>query len=315
MAVQSAESPARVGTVRTRTSRISQIVTLVAVVVPPLGLIAAMGLLWGIGFHWVDVALFAGMYVVCAFGTTIGFHRFFTHRGFQAGPVVKATLAILGCMTMQGPVTQWVTDHRKHHALSDQPGDPHSPHVGRGSGAWGAFRGFLHAHVGWMFANLGMEQGREYGRDLYEDKLVRAIDRLYLLWVVLTLGIPFALGYAVGGTWQAALEGLVWGGLIRIAAYQHATFSVNSICHMFGRQDFRSRDEARNNWVVALLVFGEGWHNNHHAFPASARHGLRRSQLDVSWWVIRGLEKLRLVWDVKVPDAAQLERRRVAQPV
>jgi stearoyl-CoA desaturase (Delta-9 desaturase) len=306
--------PGRIGTVRARTSRISQVVTLVAVVVPPLGLVSAMDLLWGVGFHWVDVVLFVGFYVGCAFGTTIGFHRYFTHKGFEARAPVKAALAILGCMTMQGPVTQWVTDHRKHHALSDKPGDPHSPHVGHGGGALGALRGFAHAHVGWMFSSLGMEQGREYGRDLYEDTLVRTIDRLYLAWVALTLGLPFAIAYAVGGTWQAGLEGLVWGGLIRIAAYQHATFSVNSICHMFGRQDYRSRDEARNNWLVALLVFGEGWHNNHHAFPVSARHGLRRGQVDVSWWVIRALEKLRLVWNVKVPDAAQLERRRV-QPV
>ena len=296
---------------RTRTSRVSQIVTLIAVVVPPLGLVSAVGLLWGVGVHWVDLGLFLGLYVGCAFGTTIGFHRYFTHKGFEARAPIKALLAILGCMTMQGPVTQWVTDHRKHHALSDQPGDPHSPHVGHGEGAWGAMRGFVHAHVGWMFSNLGMEQGREYGRDLYEDRLVRTIDRMYLVWVVLTLGIPFAIGYAVGGTWQAGVEGLVWGGLIRIAAYQHATFSVNSICHMFGRQDYRSRDEARNNWLVAILVFGEGWHNNHHAFPASARHGLQRWQLDVSWWVIRALEKLRLVWNVKVPDAAQQKRRRV----
>jgi stearoyl-CoA desaturase (Delta-9 desaturase) len=305
------EATTAVGTVRQRTSRVSQVVTMIAVVVPPLGILLAMGFLWGIAFHWVDVVLFAALYVLCAFGTTIGFHRFFTHRGFEARAPVKAALAILGCMTMQGPVTQWVTDHRKHHALSDQPGDPHSPHVGHGDGAWGAMRGFVHAHVGWMFSNMGMEQGREYGRDLYDDRLIRTIDRLYLLWVFLTLGLPFAIGYAIGGTWQAGVEGLVWGGLIRIFAYQHATFSVNSICHMFGRQDFRSRDEARNNWVVALLVFGEGWHNNHHAFPVSARHGLRRWQLDMSWWVIRGLEKLRLVWDVKVPDFAQQERRRL----
>jgi stearoyl-CoA desaturase (Delta-9 desaturase) len=305
------EQALQVGTVRPRTSRISQVVTLVAVVVPPLGLFSAMGLLWGFAFRWADVALLVSLYVVCAFGTTVGFHRYFTHRGFQARTPVKAALAILGCMTMQGPLTQWVTDHRKHHALSDRPGDPHSPHVGHGEGAWGALRGFVHAHVGWLFSNLGMEQGREYGRDLYEDRLVRTIDRLYVLWVVLTLGIPFAVGYWVGGTWEAGLEGLVWGGLLRIFLYQHATFSVNSICHMFGRRDFRSRDEARNNWLVALLVFGEGWHNNHHAFPASARHGLGRRQLDVSWWVIRGMEKLGLVWDVKVPDAAQLTRRRL----
>jgi stearoyl-CoA desaturase (delta-9 desaturase) len=303
----------QIATVRPRTSRVSQLVTVIAVGVPPIAVLSAMGLLWGVAFHWIDLALFAGMYVVCAFGTTIGFHRYFTHQGFRARTPVKATLAILGCMTMQGPLTQWVTDHRKHHAFSDKPGDPHSPHAGHGEGAWAAVRGFVHAHVGWMFSNKGMERGREYGKDLYEDTLVRWIDRLYLLWVVLTLGIPFAIGYAIGG-WDAGWEGLVWGGLIRIFAYQHATFAVNSICHMFGRKDFRSRDEARNNWLVALLVFGEGWHNNHHAFPVSARHGLARRQVDVSWLVIRGLEKLGLVWDVKVPDAAQIERRRVAQP-
>ena len=301
-----------VATVRPRTSRISQLVTLVAVVVPPLGLLSAMGLLWGVAFHPRDLVLLVVMYVVCAFGTTIGFHRYFTHKGFEMNVVVKALLAILGCMTVQGPLTQWVTDHRKHHALSDKEGDPHSPHVGHGTGAWGAVRGFVHAHVGWLFANLGMEQGREYGKDLYEDRLIRAIDRLYLLWVVLSLGIPFAVGYAFAGV-GGGLSGLVWGGLVRIFLYQHATFSVNSICHMWGRQDYRSRDEARNNRFVALVVFGEGWHNNHHAFPASARHGLDRGQFDVSWWVIRGLEKLGLVWNVRVPTEEQKARRR-AQP-
>ena len=300
----------RVGTVRPGTSRISQVVTLVAVLVPPLGILLAMGLLWGIAFHWVDVVVLVGAYTVCAFGTTIGFHRYFSHRSFQSGPGVKAMLAILGCMTVQGPLTQWVTDHRKHHAFSDKDGDPHSPHAGHPETAWGAFTGFVHAHVGWMFSNLGMEQGRDYGKDLYDDRLVRAIDRLYLLWVALTLGIPFAIGFALGG-FGRGVELLLWGGLVRIFLYQHATFSVNSICHMFGRQDYRSRDESRNNWVVAALVFGEGWHNNHHAFPASARHGLHRFQVDVSWWVIRGLERLGLVWDVKVPDEGQLQRRRL----
>jgi stearoyl-CoA desaturase (Delta-9 desaturase) len=290
------------------------VVTLIAVVVPPLGLLAAMGVLWDVAFHWVDLLLFAGFYVVCAFGTTIGFHRYFTHRGFETGVAIKATLAILGCMTMQGPLTQWVTDHRKHHALSDKPGDPHSPHVGHGEGVIGALRGFAHAHVGWLFSNLGMEQGREYASDLYDDPVVRLIDRLYLLWVVLTLALPFAIGYWVGGTLDAGVAALVWGGLVRIFAYQHATFSVNSICHMFGGRQYRSRDEARNNRLVSLLVFGEGWHNNHHAFPASARHGLDRGQIDVSWWVIRALARLGLVWNVKTPDAAQLERRRLRSP-
>ncbi len=307
--VEPAAAPT-LATVRPRTSRISQIVTLVAVVVPPLGVLAAMGVLWNVAFHWSDLLVMAALYVVCAFGTTIGFHRYFTHKGFETRAPVKATLAILGCMTMQGPLTQWVTDHRKHHALSDKEGDPHSPHAGNGDGALGSVMGFVHAHVGWMFSNLGMEQGRAYGKDIYEDRMVRVIDKLYLLWVVATLGIPFAIGYAIGG-FPRGIELLLWGGLVRIFLYQHATFSVNSICHMFGRQDYRARDESRNNWFIAVLVFGEGWHNNHHAFPASARHGLNRFQFDVSWWVIRGLEKLGLVWDVKVPDAAQLRRRRL----
>jgi stearoyl-CoA desaturase (delta-9 desaturase) len=260
----------------------------------------------------LDVALLALFYVVCAFGTTIGFHRYFTHKGFEARAPIKVTLGILGCMTMQGPIIQWVTDHRKHHALSDKPGDPHSPHVGHGDGLAGAIRGFAHAHVGWMFSNLGMEQGRVYGKDLYEDRVIVWLDRLYLLWVAISLGVPFMIGYFVGGGSIAlGVEAMVWGGLFRIFLYQHATFSVNSICHMFGRQEFRSRDEARNNWVVAVLVFGEGWHNNHHAFPASARHGLGRLQVDVSWWVIHGLERVGLVWNVKVPSGEQLIRRRL----
>jgi len=305
------EAGLSVATVRERTSFLSQLVTLVAVVVPPLGLLSAMGLLWGVAFHAVDLVLLLALYVVCAFGTTIGFHRFFTHKGFEASSPVKALLAILGCMTVQGPLTQWVTDHRKHHALSDREGDPHSPHAGHGEGVLGALKGFGHAHVGWLFTLKGMERGREYGRDLYDDRLVRAIDRLYLLWVAVTLGVPFLVGFLVGGTWERGVEAMVWGGLLRIFLYQHATFSVNSICHMFGRQAYRSRDESRNNWLVALLVFGEGWHNNHHAFPSSARHGLDRFQLDVSWWVIRGMEKVGLVWDVKRPGADQLARRRL----
>ena len=164
-----------------------------------------------------------------------------------------------------------------------------------------------------MFSNMGMEQGMLYGRDLYEDKMIRWIDRLYLVWVALTLGIPFLIGYAIGGV-DRGVEAMVWGGLVRIFLYQHATFSVNSICHMWGASDYRSRDESRNNRLVAYLVFGEGWHNNHHAFPASARHGLHRGQIDMSWMVIRGLEKIGLVSNVRVPDAAQLERRRMIRP-
>ncbi len=303
----------QIATVRERTSRASQIVTLLAVIIPPLGLLSAAGLLWGVALSWVDVALFATFYLLGGLGITVGYHRLFSHRSFETTPWLRGTFAVLGSLTIQGPVTQWVTDHRKHHAFSDVEGDPHSPHAGREPGAWNAFKGFLHAHAGWLFHLKGMERGVDYGKDLYADRVVRRVDRLYFLWVFLTFAIPFAIGYVAGGlSLSLGFQALVWGGLVRIFAYQHATFSVNSICHLFGRRAYRSRDESRNNWVVAALTFGEGWHNNHHAFPSSARHGLDRFQLDPSWWTIRGLERAGLAWDVRVPDMSQRDRRRLA---
>jgi stearoyl-CoA desaturase (delta-9 desaturase) len=306
-------SDVAIGTARERTSLASRVVTLVAVVVPPLGVLSAVGLLWGVALSWVDVAIFAVFYTLGGLGNSVGFHRLFTHRSFETTAWLRSTFAILGSLTLQGPVTQWVTDHRKHHALSDQDGDPHSPHAGHGEGPWAAVKGFVHAHVGWLFRTKGMERGEHYGRDLYADRAVRRVDRLYFLWTILTFGIPFAIGYLAGGfSIGLGLQALVWGGLVRIFAYQHATFAVNSICHLFGGRAYRSRDESRNNWVIAALTFGEGWHNNHHAFPSSARHGLDRFQLDLSWWTIRALERLGLAWDVKVPGAAQRDRRRLA---
>lgn len=301
----------RVATVRERTSRASQIAGIVAVVVPPIGVLSAMGVLWGVAFRPLDLVLMAVLYVLTGLGITLGWHRYFTHRGFETRTWLRATLAVLGSMAIQGPLTQWVTDHRKHHALSDREGDPHSPHAGREPGVWGAAVGLVHAHVGWLFRTKGMERGPAYAKDLYDDRLIRWIDRLYLLWVALSLGIPFAVGYAFGGT-SLGLEAMVWAGLVRIFAFQHVTFSINSICHMFGRRAYRSRDESRNVWYLAPLSFGESWHNNHHAFPASARHGLDRRQLDLAWLVIRALERLGLVWDVKRPTPDQLDRRRVA---
>ena len=212
---------------------------------------------------------------------------------------------------MQGPLTQWVTDHRKHHALSDRPGDPHSPHAGHGDSLAEHILGLWHSHVGWLFSTKGLERGVEYGRDLYNDRLVRAIDRLYLLWVALTLGLPFLAGYLVGGSWQRGLEAMVWAGLVRIFLFQHVTFSINSICHFFGEQPFRTRDESRNVRLLAIPSFGESWHNGHHAFPASAIHGLEPGQLDISALVIRGMAKLRLASEVKRPDLQQIKRRRV----
>ena len=300
----------RIRTVRERTTFWSRLAGLVAVIVPPVGLVVGTVLLWNRGVNLALLAVLAVFYVPCGLGITIGWHRYFSHKSFETGRVVKAALAILGSMAMQGPLTQWVTDHRKHHALSDQPGDPHSPHADRGRGLWERARGLWHSHVGWLFSTKGLERGPEYGKDLYDDTMIRWIDRLYLLWVVLTVGLPFAIGWAVFGTWQGATLALVWGGLIRIFMFQHVTFSINSICHMYGKRPFRTRDESRNVWLLALPSFGESWHNGHHAFPASAVHGLEQGQVDLSAAVIRGLERIGLVWDVKRPAATQLARRR-----
>lgn len=192
MLLDSAFVEGGIATVRPRTGNASRVVTVIAVVVPPLGLLSAVGLLWGVAVRPLDLVLLGGFYGLGAVGITVGFHRLFTHRSFETTPSVRAVLAVLGCMAMQGPLTQWVTDHRKHHALSDREGDPHSPHLCQGVLA--GLRGFAHAHIGWLFSSKGMERGREWGRDLYEDRLIRRIDRLYLAWVALTLGFPFAIG-------------------------------------------------------------------------------------------------------------------------
>jgi len=278
--------------------------------VPPLGLVAAVWLLWNRGVHPVDLLLLAGFYVACGLGITVGFHRLFTHKSFETSAPLRAVWAILGSMAMQGPLTQWVTDHRKHHARSDAEGDPHSPHLS-GGGFVGTVKGLIHAHVGWLFTTKGMERGDIYGRDLYDDRKIQVVDRLYLVWVALSVGLPFAIGFAVTGSVGRGLEAMVWAGLIRIFAFEHATFAVNSICHTFGSRRYDARDESTNNWVVAALTMGEGWHNNHHAFPRSARHGLERGEIDVSWLVIRGLQRLRVASMVRLPTPAQ--RNRVAR--
>jgi stearoyl-CoA desaturase (delta-9 desaturase) len=297
-----------VATVRSRTSKVSQVVTLVAVVVPAGGVASASGLLWGVALRPLDVVLFGVFYVSTGLGITVGYHRLFAHRAFEASPALRVLLAVLGAMTLQGPLTQWVTDHRKHHARSDAEGDPHSPHLS-GGGLAGALAGLWHAHVGWMFSTKGLERGRLYGQDLYEDRVLWVVDRLYLLWVACSLGLPFLLGDALGHSLSRGVEAFVWAGLVRIFAFEHATFSVNSLCHTIGRRRYETGDESRNNWLVALLTFGEGWHNNHHAFPRSARHGLERLEVDLSWLVIVGLARLKLASSPRLPTPAQ--RRRV----
>jgi stearoyl-CoA desaturase (delta-9 desaturase) len=280
--------------------------TFVGVTVPLLGVVAAAFLLWGWGFGWVDLGLLVGMYLLTMIGVTVGFHRLFTHRSFQASRPVQFVLGVLGSMTFQGPLIPWVGRHRVHHHFSDEDGDPHSPHT-RGTGFWGALRGFWHAHIGWAFAP--MEEGMErYAGDLCRSPMLRAVSALFPLWALLGLLIPTAVGLAVGG-WFGAITGFVWGGLVRIFLGHHVTWSVNSVCHLWGSRPYRSDDESRNNAVVGVLALGEGWHNNHHAFPSSARHGLRWWQIDIAYWVIRALVLCRLAWKVRLPTAEELAAR------
>src|SRR3954447_8597220 len=252
------------------------------------------------------LAVFAIMYVVTAMGVTVGFHRLFTHRAFKTGPVVRAILAVLGSAAIEGPVISWVADHRKHHAFSDRPGDPHSPHVDHGSGVRGALKGLAHAHVGWLFLHTHRGRRTRYAPDLLADPVVRWVDRWFVLFAVGGLASAFVLGIAIGGTITTGLTGLLWGGAVRLLVPHHGAYSINSLCHFFGRRAFQTKDESRNLFWLSFFTFGEAWHNNHHAFPTSHAHGLRAWQFDPSAWVIRALERCGLAWDVvRIPPERQ----------
>jgi stearoyl-CoA desaturase (delta-9 desaturase) len=253
---------------------------------------------WSDLLRWSDVAVFLIMYVLTGLGVTVGFHRHLTHRSFKTSRPLRGLLAILGSVAIEGPVISWVADHRKHHTYSDQEGDPHSPHVGHGGGLRGALKGLAHAHVGWLFIHTQRGARKRYAPDLIDDPVVSFVDRTFLVWVLAGFLAAFGLGYAIGGTLDAALTGLLWGAGVRMLVVHHVTYSINSLCHFFGRQRFPTEDESRNLFWLALPTFGESWHNNHHAFPTSAEHGMRRWEIDPSAIVIRGLERLGLVWDV-----------------
>ena len=255
-------------------------------------------LAWGGTLHWQDLLVLAITYTLTGLGITVGYHRLFTHRSFKSTRALRALLAVLGSMAVEGPVIEWVSTHRKHHRFSDHPGDPHSPHVGHAPGWRGALRGLGHAHVGWMFRGKDMANPRRYAKDLLADRDLRFISRTFPLWVAVSLAVPFGLGVALTGSVVGGLTGLLWGGAVRVFLLHHVTFSINSLCHFFGRRPFATGDQSRNLAWLAPIAFGEAWHNNHHAFPTSARHGLGRRQLDPGAWLISGLERCHLAWDV-----------------
>jgi stearoyl-CoA desaturase (delta-9 desaturase) len=294
-------------------SNTARVVNLLAVVLPPIVIALSIVVFWNdvVGVH--DLVLLAVMYVLTGFGVTVGFHRMLTHRSFQTSKPVEYFFAVAGSMAVQGPVINWVADHRKHHAHTDEEGDPHSPHVGRGAGVLGAIRGLLHAHVGWLVSDHGKAERQRYARDLVEDAGMRRINRSFLWIVGLGLAVPFAAGWLITGRLSGALTGLLWGGLVRIFLLHHVTWSINSICHFFGRRRFDVEDHSTNVWWLALPSFGEAWHHNHHTFPRSAQHGLSKveSTLDPSAWLIAAMEKLGLVWDV-VRIAPERQQQKLA---
>ena len=285
-----------------------QAVVLAAVVLPVAGLVAAMAFLWGRGFDWVHLSLMGVMYLLTVLGITVGYHRLFTHRAFQTYRPVKAVLGVLGSMAVEGPLLKWVATHRQHHHHSDAEEDPHSPHL-HGGGLWGFCRGLFHAHMGWLF-NTDSAGLSKYVADLSLDPVLRRVSALFPLWVTLGLLIPAVLGGLFTMSWTGVLLGFLWGGLTRVFLVHHVTWSINSVCHLWGRRDYKSKDESRNNFIFGVLAMGEGWHNNHHAFPTSARHGLRWWQVDVSYWVIRVMSAVGLAWSVRVPSLAAMEAKR-----
>jgi stearoyl-CoA desaturase (Delta-9 desaturase) len=285
-----------------------RITMLLIVSVPIAGVVAALWYGYGRGVSAVDLWLFLGFYVATGLGITVGFHRLLTHQSFRAPAWVRVLFASLGSMAIQGAVIDWVATHRRHHAYTDCEGDPHSPHLDAEDGVVGMLRGLWHAHAGWLFTP-DATVNETWAPDLLREEPMLRVHRAFPWFVLASFVAPAVLGGLITGTWLGALTGFLWGSLVRISLLHHVTWSINSICHVFGTRPFDSHDESRNNAVMALLGFGEGWHNAHHAFPASARHGLRWWELDVSYLVIRTLAVLRLARDIKLPSPAQLSRR------
>ncbi|MGH2787193.1 MAG: acyl-CoA desaturase [Actinomycetota bacterium] len=292
-----------------RQERLQRRMVLVATILPFAGFVAAVVTLWGHGLSAVDAAIFAVSYVVTGLGVTVGYHRLFTHRSFEAVAPVRLGLAVAGSMAVEGSIITWVADHRRHHAFADKEGDPHSPHLEVEAGLRGMLRGLWHAHIGWLFAKEKTTAER-WAPDLLKEPGISRIDRLFPLWSLLSFTLPALIGLVVTRSLWGAVTAFLWGGLARVFFLHHVTWSINSICHYYGRRPFETTDESTNNWLLSLVSFGESWHNNHHAFPSSAVHGINRWQVDISAGVITLLDKLGLARHVKRVSATQVSRKR-----
>ena len=289
-------------------SRLYRVFTGLFVFGPPTLLVAAFRRQW-LSATRTNRRIFGVFYILSGFGITAGYHRLFTHRSFKTYPLIRGIFAVLGSAAIQGSVPDWVADHRKHHAYADEEGDPHSPHIGHKGGR---IRGFVHAHFAWLFADERASRQR-YVPDLLDDPVVMAVHRRFALIVALSYFVaPVTAGLIATRKLRGGLSAFLWGGALRVFFVHHATWSVNSVCHLWGTRPFETRDESRNNPLVALVGLGEGYHHNHHAFPRSARHGVQRWQLDPTWWLIWAMEKTGLAWDVQRVSLEEMEAKRVA---
>jgi stearoyl-CoA desaturase (delta-9 desaturase) len=297
-------------------TRAHKLVNLIGVPMPFVGLIVAVALLWHRAIGPLELAIMAVLYVLTALGITLGYHRMLTHRAFESSRAFRAIISALGSMAVEGSVITWVADHRKHHAYTDHEGDPHSPHLS-GPGFWGGIKGLWHAHMGWLFESVGTAERERFAPDLVKDPVIRAIDKTFWLWVTLGFVIPFVLGWIVGGDIGTALTALLWGGFVRVFLLHHVTWSINSVCHFFGRKRFQTDDESRNVFWLAPLSMGEAWHHNHHAFPTSAFHGLRPLErvADPTGLTIALLEKLGVVWNVHRVSAERMAAKALPRAV
>ena len=292
-----------------RRSRAEHISVYLFLLIPLAALAAAVPFAWGWGLGWTDVAIGAFFFIISGLGVTVGYHRYFTHGSFRATRGLKIALAVAGGLSAQGSVVDWVADHRRHHAFSDREGDPHSPWL-FGTGPIAVIRGFWHAHMGWLF-DRDRTNAERFAPDLLADADLRRVDRLFPVLTVVTMLAPAALGGLITWSWQGALTAFFWAGIVRVALLHHTTWAVNSICHMLGERPFRSRDRSANVWPLALISFGESWHNTHHADPTSARHGVLPGQLDISARVIWIFEKLGWASNVRWPTPERIEKLRV----
>jgi stearoyl-CoA desaturase (delta-9 desaturase) len=292
-------------------TRAEKVANLLAVVLPFVATLAAIGLLWNQAVGWSDLVILVAMYLVTALGITVGYHRMLTHRAFDTPAPLRYGLAIAGSMAVQGSVIAWVADHRKHHAFSDADGDPHSPH-GHGPGVAGVMRGLFHAHVGWLLDGQGRADWNRYAGDLMDDPTMRRINRAFPALVGLSLAIPLAAGWVLTGSIAGALTGLLWGGFGRVFCVHHVSWSINSVCHFMGTRRFVTEDESRNVFWLAPLSLGESWHHNHHAFPRSAHHGLRWWEVDPSGALITAMERVGLARNVVRISPERQEERRTA---